>query len=240
MLKLGEYEMWEIRIKQYFQIQDYALWELRFENDATKKTQKALLKQQYENFNATSSESLDSIFNRLQKLNGIHMVVVLDETNPTLKLWVWSDLTTILIVEQKVKRTVAVNNDDKNLAFLTTSSPSSTNTINTANTKSSIKELEGRINIDESSSAGYYKSKVEIFHNSHKMDILPEECRTQEVKTNRHRNPGSSSKAVRIEDASEKAMCAIDGGGFIGVTWQKMKFKQTWLSWHSQTSELIK
>ncbi|GJS22505.1 putative ribonuclease H-like domain-containing protein [Tanacetum coccineum] len=143
ILKLGEYEMWEIRIKQYFQIQDYALWEViengnswvpipvtapdsgpstalkmtvpstteekickkndvkarslllmalpnehqltfnqyadaqsmfiaikaRFGgNDATKKTQKALLKQQYENFNATSSESLDSIFNRLQKI----------------------------------------------------------------------------------------------------------------------------------------------------------------------------
>ncbi|GJV71935.1 hypothetical protein Tco_1491930 [Tanacetum coccineum] len=143
MLKLGEYEMWEIRIKQYFQIQDYALWEviengnswvpilvtapdtspstatkmtmpstveekickkndvkarslllmalpnehqLTFDqyvdaqsmfaaikarfggNEATKKTQKALLKQQYENFNASSSESLDSIFNRLQKL----------------------------------------------------------------------------------------------------------------------------------------------------------------------------
>ncbi|GJY83973.1 reverse transcriptase domain-containing protein [Tanacetum coccineum] len=30
MLKLGEYEMWEIRIKQYFQIQDYALWEFKF------------------------------------------------------------------------------------------------------------------------------------------------------------------------------------------------------------------
>ncbi|GJW30319.1 hypothetical protein Tco_0047194 [Tanacetum coccineum] len=28
MLKLGEYEMWEIRIKQYFQIHDYALWEV--------------------------------------------------------------------------------------------------------------------------------------------------------------------------------------------------------------------
>ncbi|GJW63676.1 putative ribonuclease H-like domain-containing protein [Tanacetum coccineum] len=144
MLKLGEYEMWEIRIKQYFQIQDYALWEviengnswvpipvttpsetgtstatkmtmpstteektckkndvkarslllmalpnehqLTFDqyvdaqsmfaaikarfggNEATKKTQKALLKQQYENFSASSSESLDSIFNRLQRL----------------------------------------------------------------------------------------------------------------------------------------------------------------------------
>ncbi|GJS16676.1 hypothetical protein Tco_0411148 [Tanacetum coccineum] len=28
MLKLREYEMWEIRIKQYFQIQDYTLWEV--------------------------------------------------------------------------------------------------------------------------------------------------------------------------------------------------------------------
>ncbi|GJY97404.1 hypothetical protein Tco_0514314 [Tanacetum coccineum] len=142
ILKLGEYEMWVIRIKQYFQIQDYALWEViengdswvsvpqttqengtsvtkmsipvtaeektnkkndvkarglllmalpnehqltfsqypdaksmfaaietRFRGNAsTKKTQKTLLKQQYENFNATSAESLDSIFNRLQKI----------------------------------------------------------------------------------------------------------------------------------------------------------------------------
>ncbi|GJV84118.1 hypothetical protein Tco_1524016 [Tanacetum coccineum] len=59
MSKLGEYEMWEeIRITAS-----------RFGgNDATKKTQKALLKQQYENFNATSSESLDSIFNSFKSL----------------------------------------------------------------------------------------------------------------------------------------------------------------------------
>ncbi|GKF83625.1 hypothetical protein Tco_0248523, partial [Tanacetum coccineum] len=118
ILKLREYEMWVIRMKQYFQIQDYALWEMstpattkektnkkndvkamglllmaltnehqltfsqypnaksmfaaietRFGcNAATKKTQKTLLKQQYENFSATSTESLDSIFNRLQKI----------------------------------------------------------------------------------------------------------------------------------------------------------------------------
>ncbi|GJY59907.1 hypothetical protein Tco_0459799 [Tanacetum coccineum] len=34
-------------------------------NDATKKTHKTLLKQMYENFSAPSTESLDSIFNRL-------------------------------------------------------------------------------------------------------------------------------------------------------------------------------
>ncbi|GJT65914.1 hypothetical protein Tco_1017394 [Tanacetum coccineum] len=104
ILKLGEYEMWVIRIKQYFQIQDYALWEndvkarglllmalpnehqltfsqypdaksmftaikTRFRGNATtKKTHKTLLKQQYENFSTSSAESLDYIFNRLQKI----------------------------------------------------------------------------------------------------------------------------------------------------------------------------
>ncbi|GKE96366.1 hypothetical protein Tco_1581221, partial [Tanacetum coccineum] len=37
-------------------------------NDAIRKTQKTLLKQMYENFNAPNIESLDSIFNRLQKI----------------------------------------------------------------------------------------------------------------------------------------------------------------------------
>ncbi|GJX20463.1 hypothetical protein Tco_0223140 [Tanacetum coccineum] len=140
ILKQGEYEMWRLRIEQYFQVQDYALWDViengnsfkptartttnadgtstsmilgpvttkekaqkkndvkarsmllmalpnkhqltfnqykdaktlfkaiqtRFGgNDATRKTQKTLLKQMYENFNAPNTESLDSIFNRL-------------------------------------------------------------------------------------------------------------------------------------------------------------------------------
>ncbi|GKB30207.1 putative ribonuclease H-like domain-containing protein, partial [Tanacetum coccineum] len=47
----------------------FATIETQFEgNEATKKTQKTLLKQQYENFSASSTESLDSIFNRLQKI----------------------------------------------------------------------------------------------------------------------------------------------------------------------------
>ncbi|GJU27722.1 hypothetical protein Tco_1166343 [Tanacetum coccineum] len=137
MLKPGEYEIWRMRIKQYIQMIDYALWEviengatlpkikivegvmtkmpittaeekatrrlevkarstlmmgipnehqLKFNsikdakkllevvekrfgwNEAIKKTQKNLLKQQYENFTASSSEMLDQTFDRLQKL----------------------------------------------------------------------------------------------------------------------------------------------------------------------------
>ncbi|GJU34808.1 hypothetical protein Tco_1183162 [Tanacetum coccineum] len=165
------------RIKQYFQIQDYALWEVieygnswvpipitapesarslllmalpnehqltfnqyadaqsmfiaikaRFGgNDATKKTQKALLKQQYENFNATSSESLD-----FRSLIGFKS---LRDGDPS---WIWALLS--MRAREVQSRT------------------------------------EGRLLLIE--------------------------------------NQGNSSKAVRIEDASEKAMCAIDGGGF--------------------------
>ncbi|GJZ16840.1 ribonuclease H-like domain-containing protein [Tanacetum coccineum] len=367
MLKLGEYEMWEIRIKQYFQIQDYALWEviengnswvpipvttpsetgtstatkmtmpstteektckkndvkarslllmalpnehqLTFDqyvdaqsmfaaikarfggNEATKKTQKALLKQQYENFSASSSESLDSIFNRLQRL--VSRLAILGVVTPPEDLnvkflrslpseWdthvvVWMnkpDFDTMglddlynnfKIVEQKVKKSAGASNDDKNLAFLTTSVASSTNNINTINPEVSTgttkvntasteistasfsdatvyaflstqsqgsqlvhEDLEQllsmrarkfyqrtrmKIIIDGSNTAGYDKSKVECF-NCHKMGHFTKECRAPRSKDNINWNQGSSSKTVKIEDASEKAMCAIDGTGF--------------------------
>nr|GEX43554.1 hypothetical protein [Tanacetum cinerariifolium] len=114
MLKAGEFEIWRMRIEQYIQMIDYALWEviengvtlpktqvvegvttLKFNsikdakqlleaiekrfvrNAATKKTQRNLLKQQYENFIASSLEMLDQTFDRLQKL--VCLLELLDE-----------------------------------------------------------------------------------------------------------------------------------------------------------------
>ncbi|GKE74862.1 hypothetical protein Tco_1536903 [Tanacetum coccineum] len=140
ILKQGEYDMWRLRIDQYFQVQDYALWDIiengksfkpaaqtttnadgtsttlipspvttekkvQKKNDVKARsmllmvlpnkhlmtfnqykdaktlfaaiqtrfggneaTQKTLLKQMCENFSAPSTKSLDSIFNRLQKI----------------------------------------------------------------------------------------------------------------------------------------------------------------------------
>ncbi|GKA66878.1 ribonuclease H-like domain-containing protein [Tanacetum coccineum] len=45
-------------------------------NDATKKTQKTLLKKMYENFSAPNTDSLDSIFNRLQKIKNGRKITI--------------------------------------------------------------------------------------------------------------------------------------------------------------------
>ncbi|GJS24139.1 hypothetical protein Tco_0452771 [Tanacetum coccineum] len=176
---LREYEMWEIRIKQYFQIQDYALWEvieygnswvpipitapesgpstalkmtvpstteekICKKNDVKARTvwRKMLLQRKHkgiieaavENFNATSSESLTLSLTGISIAYGdTHEVVWMNK--PDFETMGLDDLyNNFKIVEQKVKRTVAANNDDKNLAFLTTTSTSSTNSINTGNT----------------------------------------------------------------------------------------------------------
>ncbi|GKB56217.1 putative ribonuclease H-like domain-containing protein, partial [Tanacetum coccineum] len=188
ILKLGEYEMWVITIKQYFQIQDYALWEviengnswvsvpqtaqengtsitkmsipvtaeektnkkndvkarslllmalpnehqLTFSNEATKKTQKTLLKQQYENFSALSVESLDSIFNRLQKIVSrlvILGVVIAQEDLNSKNL---SSLPPEWNTHVVVKKSVGASSGAQNLAFMTALSTSSTNDANTA------------------------------------------------------------------------------------------------------------
>nr|GFC60996.1 hypothetical protein [Tanacetum cinerariifolium] len=64
-----------MRIEQYFLITDYSLWEVILNGDSHVPThivegvvQPTLLKQQLENFFGSSSEGLDQIHDRLQKL----------------------------------------------------------------------------------------------------------------------------------------------------------------------------
>ncbi|GJV90259.1 putative ribonuclease H-like domain-containing protein [Tanacetum coccineum] len=207
ILKLGEYEMWVIRIKQYFQIQDYALWEVIENGDswvsvpqtaqengtsvtkmsipvtAKEKTNKkndvkarSLLPMALPNehqltfsqyldaismFAAIETrfgESLDSFFNRLQKivsrlailgviiaqkdLNLNFLSSLPPEWNTHIVVWMnkpevetmsIDDLyNNFKIVEQKVKKSVGASSGVQNLAFKTAPSTSSTNDANTA------------------------------------------------------------------------------------------------------------
>ncbi|GJY52360.1 hypothetical protein Tco_0443207 [Tanacetum coccineum] len=80
----------------------FAVVQTRFDgNDATKKTQKNILKQMYKNFSASSTESIDSIFNRLQKIN---TYVVVWRNKPNLDTMSFDDLyNNFKIVKMEVK-----------------------------------------------------------------------------------------------------------------------------------------
>ncbi|GKC11882.1 hypothetical protein Tco_1008664 [Tanacetum coccineum] len=203
ILKQGEYDMWRLRIEQYFQVQDYALWDVIENGNSFKpaaqtttnadgtsttlipgpvtteeKVQKkndvkarsmllmALPNKHLMTFNQYKDaktlfvaiqtrfgESLDSIFNRLQKIISQLAILGKNISQEDLNLkflrslpsdWnthvmVWRnkpDLDTMSfddlynnfkIVEQEVKRTESLSS--QNMAFV--SSPSSTNEVNT-------------------------------------------------------------------------------------------------------------
>ncbi|GKF93237.1 hypothetical protein Tco_0279956, partial [Tanacetum coccineum] len=127
-------------------------------NEATKKTQKTLQKKMYKNFSATSTESLDFSFNRLQKIvsqlallgenisqedlnlkylrslpSEWNTHVVVWRNKPDLDTMSFDDLyNNFKIVEQEVKRVASSSSSSssQNMAFV--SSPSSTNEVNTA------------------------------------------------------------------------------------------------------------
>ncbi|GJU36997.1 hypothetical protein Tco_1185351 [Tanacetum coccineum] len=154
LLKQGEYDTWRLRIESYIQLQDYSLWEI-----IEAGTLPASSTNYYRGKCASSSESLDSIFNRLQKivsqLTILGEIITPEELNlkflrslPTewgMHVVVWrnkSDLGSISfddlynnfkIVEPEVKRSVtsSSNSGSQNLAFV--SGHSSTNDDNIAN-----------------------------------------------------------------------------------------------------------
>ncbi|GJU11949.1 ribonuclease H-like domain-containing protein, partial [Tanacetum coccineum] len=199
VLNLGEFQLWKMRIEQYFLMTDYALCEVIVNGDLpppkrtvdgveqtyppttaeeklarnnefggnkeSKKTQKTLLKQQYENFNGSSSEGLDPTYDRLQNL--ISQLEIMGETisqeDMNLKFlrslplerkthtFIWRnkpDLDTLSmddlynnlkIYETEVKGSSSSNQNSQNVAFVSSNNSGSSNQAygsNSANTDS--------------------------------------------------------------------------------------------------------
>nr|GEX74771.1 ribonuclease H-like domain-containing protein [Tanacetum cinerariifolium] len=190
----NEFDLWKMRIEQYFLMTDYSLWEVILNGDSpaptrvidgvlqpvahtnaeqrlarknelkarekrfggnieTKKVQKTLLKQQYENFIGSSSESLDQIHDRLQKLiSQLEILgVSLSQEDINLKFFrslpnewrthtlIWRNKTdleeqslddlfnSLKIYEAKVKSSSSASTTIQNIAFVSSSNTDSTN-----------------------------------------------------------------------------------------------------------------
>nr|GFA26329.1 hypothetical protein [Tanacetum cinerariifolium] len=192
ILNPNEFDLWKMRIEQYFLMTDYSLWEVILNGDSpvptrlvkgvaqpvapttveqklarktkskalstllmalpdkhqlkfnshkdakslmeaiekhfggnteTKKVQKTLLKQQFKNFSSSSSEGLDQIHDRLQKLISqleIHETNLEDKSLDDL-------FNSLKIYESEVKHSSSQGTDSQSLAFVSTTPADSTN-----------------------------------------------------------------------------------------------------------------
>ncbi|GKA94700.1 ribonuclease H-like domain-containing protein [Tanacetum coccineum] len=213
LLKQGEYDTWRLRIESYIQLQDYSLWEIIEEGNT--------FQSQYSNRERQCSESLDSIFNRLQKI--VSQLTILGEIiNP--------EELNLKFLRSLPTEWGHSSTNDGNTANVHVSIGSSP--VSTASTNNSIACLSDatlallsvkarkfyqrtgkKIIINGCVTAGYDEKKVECF-NCHKLGHFAKECRNPKSRENRSRNQDSSRRTVNVEEASPKAMLAIDDTGF--------------------------
>nr|GEX47321.1 hypothetical protein [Tanacetum cinerariifolium] len=133
ILNPNEFDLWKMRIEQYFLMTEYSLWEVilngdslvpthaktlmeaiekRFDgNTETKKVQKTLLKQQFENFTGLSSEDSQLIWRNKTDLEDKS----LDDLFNSLKIY-----------ETEVKHSSSTSTESHNLAFVSSSQTDST------------------------------------------------------------------------------------------------------------------
>ncbi|GJV59954.1 ribonuclease H-like domain-containing protein [Tanacetum coccineum] len=192
-------------------------------NIATKKTQKNLLKQQYENFAASSTEVIEQTYERLQKLISqleMHEIETLSLDNL---------FNNLKAYESEVKGTSNSTTNSHNVAFLSTGSTNNAsgavNTaqgVNTASTQGAadslksgenfkmdlrwnivmltmrvkrfLKNTRRKLDMTNKETIGYDKSKVECF-NCHKKGHFARECRAPRNQDNRNKEPTKSDQA---------------------------------------------
>nr|GEV62738.1 uridylate kinase [Tanacetum cinerariifolium] len=127
-------------------------------NKESKKVQKTLLKQQYENFNGTSSERLDQIYDKLQKLINSYPNLEKQTRLETLSM---DDLyNNLRIYEAEVIGSSSTTQNTQNVAFVSSNNTNSTNkAVNTAHgvsAASSKTSASNLPNVDSQSDAVIY------------------------------------------------------------------------------------
>ncbi|GJW64683.1 retrovirus-related pol polyprotein from transposon TNT 1-94, partial [Tanacetum coccineum] len=246
MLKPGEYELWRMRMEQYIQMIDYSLWEVienvylikdaksllqavekRFGgNAATKKTQRNLLKQQYENFTASSLEVLDQTFDRLQKL--ISQLEIHGESISQ------QDVNPKFLRSTAVNSTTINNLSDAVICAFFESQPNSPQLDNedlqqinpndleemdlrwqiamlTMRVRRFLKNTGRNLIVNGNETIGFDKSKLECY-NYHKRGHFSRECRALRNQENRNRE--NTRRVMPVETTTSNALVSCDSSGY--------------------------
>ncbi|GJT44590.1 hypothetical protein Tco_0953305 [Tanacetum coccineum] len=160
-----------------------------------------LLKQQYKNFTAPSSEMLDQTFNRLQKL--VSQLELLDEK--------------LSQEDNRVKVCPISSSSTQNMAFVSSSNNNTSSTNEAVNTAHGVSTASTQVN-----TIGFDQAKVESY-NFHKRGIG---AGVQSSKRNQdNKNKESSKRSVHVETSTSTALVSCDGLG--GYEWSDQAYERT-------------
>ncbi|GJS97330.1 ribonuclease H-like domain-containing protein [Tanacetum coccineum] len=166
-------------------------------NAATKKTQRNLLKQQYENFTTSSSEVLDQTFNRLQKLISqleIHGKSISQED-----------------VNPKFLRSLQSNSPQLDNDDLQQINPDDLEEVDlrwqmamvTIRDRRFLKNTGRKLTVNGTETIGFDKSKVEC-DNCHKRGHFARECRAPRNQENK--NKENTRRVVLVETTTSNSL----------------------------------
>nr|GEU49074.1 reverse transcriptase domain-containing protein [Tanacetum cinerariifolium] len=194
-------------------------------NAATKKTQRNLLKQQYENFTASSLEMTNQTFDRLQKL--------MSQNKVNLDTMSMDDLyNNLQVYELEVKGMFGSSSSTQNMAFVSSSNNNSSSTNGTVNTAQAVNTANGVstlalklmllslqilitwLTVNGNETISFDKSNVECY-NYHKRGHFSRECRA--LRNQDNKNKESLRRNVLVEISNSIALVSCDGLG--GYDW---------------------
>ncbi|GKE79619.1 hypothetical protein Tco_1545739, partial [Tanacetum coccineum] len=193
-------------------------------NKESKKVQKTLLKQQYENFNGKSSEGLGQIYDRLQKL--ISQLEIHGETISQEDIWKPS-MDDLKIYEAEVIGSSSISQNTQNVAFVSSNITSSTNEavktthcVSAANSKNNASTLP---NVDSLSDVVIYsffaRDGLEVVDgnaNNESKEISQEDMKESRAPRNQDsRNREPTRRTVPVEETTSNALVSqCDGFGY--------------------------